>query len=110
MVGEASSARPGRSDQGGQVGVDDGVKAAGRLPEHVVLLPQSVAEGGDALLGGLDHGSLELPPLGQGGVSIFSGARALSLAKEGLSLEPCAFFPEPCAWTDLETWLVDHVT
>ena len=49
-------------------------------------------------------------PLGGGGVSIFSGARALSLAKEGLSLEPCAFFPEPCAWTDLETWLIDHVT
>ena len=48
-------------------------------------------------------------PLGRGGISIFSGARALSLAKEGLSLEPCALFPEPCAWTDLETWLIDHV-
>ena len=35
-------------------------------------------------------------PLGGGGMSIYSGARALSLAKEGLRLEPCALIHEPC--------------
>ena len=48
-------------------------------------------------------------PLGRRDISIFSGARALSLAKSGMKLEPCAFFPEPCAFQDLETWLIDHV-
>ena len=33
----------------------------------------------------------------------------LRLAKEGLSLEPCALFPEPCDFSKLETWLIDHV-
>lgn len=45
-------------------------------------------------------------PLGGGGMSIYSGARALSLAKEGLRLEPCALILEPC---DLETWFLNHV-
>ncbi len=45
-------------------------------------------------------------PLGGGGMSIYSGARALSLAKEGLRLEPCALILEPC---DLEPWFLDHV-
>ena len=45
-------------------------------------------------------------PLGGGGMSIYSGARALSLAKEGLRLEPCALILEPCA---LETWFLNHV-
>jgi len=45
-------------------------------------------------------------PLGGGGMSIYSGARALSLAKEGLRLEPCALILEPC---DLEPWFLNHV-
>ena len=45
-------------------------------------------------------------PLGGRGMSIYSGARALSLAKEGLRLEPCALILEPC---DLEPWFLDHV-
>ena len=45
-------------------------------------------------------------PLGGGGMSIYSGARALSLAKEGLRLEPCALIHEPC---DLEPWFLNHV-
>ena len=45
-------------------------------------------------------------PLGGGGMSIYSGARALSLAKEGLRLEPCALIHEPCA---LEPWCLNHV-
>ena len=45
-------------------------------------------------------------PLGGGGMSIYSGARALSLAKKGLRLEPCALIHEPC---DLEPWFLDHV-
>ena len=45
-------------------------------------------------------------PLGGGGMSIYSGARALSLAKEGLRLEPCALIHEHC---DLEPWFLDHV-
>tara|TARA_A100001015_G_C14970823_1_gene705045 strand:+ start:882 stop:1292 length:411 start_codon:yes stop_codon:yes gene_type:complete len=48
-------------------------------------------------------------PLGRRGISLFSGARALSLAKQGLSLDPCAFFPEPCDFSKLEHWLIDHV-
>lgn len=48
-------------------------------------------------------------PLGRRGLSLFSGARALSLAKQGLRLDPCAFFPEPCDFSKLETWLIDHV-
>jgi len=45
-------------------------------------------------------------PLGGGGMSIYSGARALSLAKEGLSLEPCGLILDPC---DLEPWFLNHV-
>ena len=45
-------------------------------------------------------------PLGGRGMSIYSGARALSLAKEGLSLEPCGLILEPC---DLEPWFLNHV-
>ncbi len=45
-------------------------------------------------------------PLGGGGMSIYSGARALSLAKEGLRLEPCGLILDPC---DLETWFLNHV-
>jgi hypothetical protein len=45
-------------------------------------------------------------PLGGRGMSIYSGARALSLAKEGLSLEPCGLILDPC---DLEPWFLDHV-
>jgi len=45
-------------------------------------------------------------PLGGGGMSIYSGARALSLAKEGLRLEPCGLIHEPC---DLEPWFLNHV-
>ena len=45
-------------------------------------------------------------PLGGRGMSIYSGARALSLAKEGLRLEPCALILDPC---DLEPWFLDHV-
>jgi len=47
-------------------------------------------------------------PLGRGGIAIYSGSCALRLAKEGLSLEPCALFPEPCDFSDLETWLIDQ--
>ena len=45
-------------------------------------------------------------PLGGRGMSIYSGARALSLAKEGLSLEPCGLILDPC---DLEPWFLNHV-
>ena len=45
-------------------------------------------------------------PLGGRGMPIYSGARALSLAKEGLRLEPCALILEPC---DLEPWFLNHV-
>src|SRR5210317_2476158 len=45
-------------------------------------------------------------PLGGRGMSIYSGARALSLAKEGLRLEPCVLILDPC---DLETWFLNHV-
>ena len=45
-------------------------------------------------------------PLGGRGMSIYSGARALSLAKEGLSLEPCGLILDPC---DLEPWFLDHL-
>tara|TARA_R100001163_G_scaffold60889_1_gene50510 strand:- start:267 stop:677 length:411 start_codon:yes stop_codon:yes gene_type:complete len=49
-------------------------------------------------------------PLGRRDISIYSGSCALRLAKEGLSLEPCALFPDPCDFSKLETWLIDHVT
>jgi len=45
-------------------------------------------------------------PLGGRGMSIYSGARALSLAKEGLSLEPCGLILDPC---DLEPWFLNHL-
>jgi len=45
-------------------------------------------------------------PLGGRGMSIYSGARALSLAKEGLILEPCGLILDPC---DLEPWFLNHV-
>jgi len=45
-------------------------------------------------------------PLGGRGMSIYSGARALSLAKEGLSLKPCGLILDPC---DLEPWFLNHV-
>ena len=47
-------------------------------------------------------------PLPRGGILVYSGGRTLDLATSGLSLEPCAFFPEPCAWIDLESWLIDR--
>tara|TARA_R100001460_G_scaffold72623_1_gene113418 strand:- start:29 stop:439 length:411 start_codon:yes stop_codon:yes gene_type:complete len=56
------------------------------------------------------HSFIMATPLGRGGIVIYSGSCALRLAKEGLSLEPCALFPEPCDFSDLETWLIDHVT
>ena len=46
-------------------------------------------------------------PLPRGGILVYSGGRTLDLATSGLSLEPCAFFPEPCVWIDLESWLID---
>ena len=48
-------------------------------------------------------------PLGQRDISIYSGARALNLAKSGLSLDPCALFLDPCDFQELESWLLRRV-
>mgnify|MGYP003116863395 FL=1 len=41
------------------------------------------------------------------GIALYSGGRSLDLASQGLSLEPCAFFPEPCVWQELESCLMN---
>ena len=48
-------------------------------------------------------------PLEQRGISLYSGGRSLDLVSQGLNLEPCAFFPEPCAWQELESCLMKLV-
>ena len=48
-------------------------------------------------------------PLEQRGISVYSGGRSLDLASQGLNLEPCAFFPEPCVFSNLESWFMNHV-
>ena len=40
------------------------------------------------------------------GIALYSGGRSLNLATYGLNLEPCAFYPEPCAWQELESGLM----
>ena len=45
-------------------------------------------------------------PLEQRGISLYSGGRSLNLASQGLTLEPCAFYPEPCDWKQLESGLM----
>ncbi len=48
-------------------------------------------------------------PLEQRGISVYSGGRSLNLASQGLTLDPCAFFPEPCVFSNLESWFMNHV-
>ena len=48
-------------------------------------------------------------PLEQRGISLYSGGRSLDLVSQGLNLEPCALCPEPCAFSNLESWFMNHV-
>ena len=57
----------------------------------------------------LSPGQISVTPLEQRGISVYSGGRSLNLASQGLTLEPCAFFPEPCVFSNLESWFMNHV-